>query len=96
MTELNIIGQGQWPRALQEGIDFPRNICSIVKIVTVQSVLSLVAVFDLQIQQMDIKMGFLHGDLEEEIYIQQLQGFVLKVLGEKLMNISFYCLNQAL
>lgn len=47
MTKLNIIGQGQWPRALQEGIDFPRNVCSIVKIVTVQSMLRLVAVFDL-------------------------------------------------
>jgi hypothetical protein len=30
---------------------------------------------------MDVKTTFLHGDLEEEIYMKQLEGFVVK--GEK-------------
>jgi hypothetical protein len=34
--------------------------------------------FDLEIEQIDVKTTFLHGDLEEETYIKQLEGFVVK------------------
>jgi len=27
---------------------------------------------------MDVKTSFLHGDLEEEIYMKQVEGFVVK------------------
>jgi hypothetical protein len=33
--------------------------------------MSLAATFDLEIEQMDVKITFLHGDLEEEIYMKQ-------------------------
>eukprot|EP00253_Pinus_taeda_P011629 PITA_11629 len=31
-----------------------------------------------QVEQMDVKKIFLHGDMEEEIYMKQLEGFVVK------------------
>jgi hypothetical protein len=40
--------------------------------------MSLVTTFDLEIEQMDVKTTFLHGDLEEEIYMKQSKGFVVK------------------
>jgi hypothetical protein len=35
----------------------------------------LVAHYDMVLEQMDVKTTFLHGDLEEQIYMEQLEGF---------------------
>jgi len=40
--------------------------------------LSLIVAFDLEIEKMDVKTTFTHGDLEHEIYMKQHEGFVLK------------------
>ena len=40
--------------------------------------MSLAATFDLEIEKMDVKTSFLHGGLEEEMYIKQLEGFAMK------------------
>jgi len=36
--------------------------------------LTLVAHFDLELQQMDVKTNFLNGDLEGEVYMKQPEG----------------------
>jgi len=46
-----------------------------VKIVSIRIVLALVALLDLELQQLDVKTTFLHGDLDEEIYMEQPEGF---------------------
>ena len=43
-----------------------------------RTVLSLVAIDDLHLEQLDVKTTFLHGDLEEEIYMQQPKGYEVK------------------
>jgi hypothetical protein len=38
----------------------------------------LAATLDIEIEKMDVKIVFLHGDLEEEIYMKQPKGFAVK------------------
>ena len=45
---------------------------------SIQVVLELVANLDLELEQLDVKNAFLHGDLKEEIYMDQPKGFKVK------------------
>ena len=45
---------------------------------SIGTILSLVAVEDLHLEQLDVKTTFLHGYLEEDIYMQQPQGYEVK------------------
>jgi hypothetical protein len=59
--------------------------------------LSVAIAFDFEVEQMDLKTTFLHGDLEEEIYMRQLEGFVVKGKKEMVckMKKSMYGLKQS-
>jgi hypothetical protein len=50
----------------------------VVKMTSIRTILSLVAVEDLHLEQLDVKTTFLHWDLEEDIYMQQPQGYEVK------------------
>jgi hypothetical protein len=54
-----------------EGIDFGEIFSPVAMLTSIRFLLSIVATFDLEVEQMDVKTKFLHGDLEEEIYMKQ-------------------------
>jgi len=59
--------------------------------------LALVAHFDMELHQMDVKTAFLNGELEEEVYMKQPEGFSSSK-GEHLvckLKKSIYGLKQA-
>ena len=43
---------------------------------TIRLVLGMVAIENLYLEQLDVKTAFLHGDLEEDIYMIQPEGFI--------------------
>ena len=64
---------------------------------SIRTILSLVAVEYLHLEQLDVKTSFLHGDLEEEIYMQQPQGYEVKGKENLVCRLkkSLYGLKQA-
>ena len=42
----------------------------MVKMTSIRVILGLAASLNLKVEQMDVKIAFLHGDLEEEIYME--------------------------
>ena len=62
----------------KKGVYFDEIFAPVVKITSIRTVLSIAASMDLEVEQLDVKTTFLHGDLEEEIYMQQPEGFVKK------------------
>ena len=65
-------GFQQW-----ENIDFTEIFSHVMKLTTIRSVLNIVAAMDLHLKQLDIKTVFLHGDLEEDIYMMQPHGYIM-------------------
>ena len=62
----------------KKGIDFDEIFYPVVKMNSIRTILSLVAVKDLHLEQLYVKTTFLHGDWEEEIYMQQPEGYEVK------------------
>ena len=60
------------------GIDFGDIFSPVAKVTSIRLLLSVAAAFDFEVEQMDVKTTFLHGDLEEEIYMKQPEGFAVK------------------
>jgi hypothetical protein len=58
----------------EKGIDFDEVFSPVMRHNSLRTLLSLAAVHDYEIKQMDVKTAFLHGELEEEVYIYAPEG----------------------
>ena len=81
----------------RKGIDFSEIFSPVVKMSSIRVALGLAARLDLEIEQMDVKTAFLHGDLDEEIYMEQPEGFVVSGKEDYVCKLkkSLYGLKQA-
>src|SRR5882757_5280586 len=59
-----------------EGIDYNETFAPVAKMNSICLILSLAALHNWEVHQMNVKSIFLHGDLQEEIYMEQPPGYV--------------------
>ena len=60
----------------KEGEDFFDTYSPVARMTTIRVLIALAASYKFLIHQMDVKTAFLNGELDEEIYMQQPDGFV--------------------
>jgi len=55
----------------EEGVDYDKTFASVVKPMSYKALFAIAAALGLEIEQMDVKMAFLYGDIDCEIYVEQ-------------------------
>ncbi|KAH9780527.1 hypothetical protein KPL71_008114 [Citrus sinensis] len=81
----------------KEGIDYEENFSPVAMLKSIRILLSIAVMLDYEIWQMDVKTAFLNGHLEENIYMQQPDGFIQKGQEHMVCKLqkSIYGLKQA-
>ena len=60
-----------------EGLDYDETFAPIARMEAIKMFLAFACYHDFKVYQMDVKSAFLNGDLEEEFYMEQPEGFLL-------------------
>nr|GFB07673.1 retrovirus-related Pol polyprotein from transposon TNT 1-94 [Tanacetum cinerariifolium] len=60
----------------EEGIEFEESFALVVRIEAIRIFIANAASRNMIVYQMDVKMAFLNGELKEEVYVSQPEGFV--------------------
>ena len=81
----------------KDGIDYKETFSPVSKKDSLRIIMALVAQYDLELHQMDVKITFLNGDIEEEIYMNQPEGFSMEGKDHMVCKLkkSIYGLKQA-
>jgi len=79
------------------GVDYSDTFAPVARLDTIRLVLALAAQNGWKVFQLDVKSAFLNGSLQEEIYVDQPEGFAAQGQEEKvyLLKKALYGLKQA-
>ena len=81
----------------KEGLAYFDTYLSVTRISSIRMLIAIAAIHNLEIHQMDVKTAFLNGDLDEEMYMEQPEGFIFQGQEKKVCRLvkSLYGLKQA-
>ena len=81
----------------KKGIDFDEVFAPVARLDTVRLLLAMAANRGWQVHHLDVKSVFLHGELEEEVYVSQPEGYVVEGKEQYVLKLSkaLYGLRQA-
>jgi hypothetical protein len=80
-----------------QGVDYDETFSPVAMLKSIRILLAIAAYFDYEIWQMDVKTAFLNGNLSEDVYMTQPEGFVNPKNAGKICKLqkSIYGLKQA-
>ena len=81
----------------KEGLDYFDTYSPVSRITSIGMLIAIASLNNMEIHHMDVKTAFLNGELDEEIYIEQPEGFVVQGQENKVCKLvkSLYGLKQA-
>ncbi|GJU44896.1 retrovirus-related pol polyprotein from transposon TNT 1-94 [Tanacetum coccineum] len=81
----------------EEGIDFEESFALVARIKAIRIFIANAASKNMTIYQIDVKIAFLNGELKEEVYVSQPEGFVDPNHPTHVYRLkkALYCLKQA-
>ncbi|KAM0961159.1 hypothetical protein ACFX13_020902 [Malus domestica] len=83
--------------AQKPGLDYNETYAPVARLDTIRTLIALAAHKSWKLYQLDVKSAFLNGVLQEEVYVEQPEGFVVKGKEEKVYKLpkALYGLKQA-
>ena len=84
-----------WGFTQKEGVDYQEMFAPVANLDSVQIIISIVAKHNLELDQMDVSTTYLNGELEEELYLQPLEGVPIQPGYCWRLQCSLYGLKQA-
>ncbi|KAJ7958815.1 Retrovirus-related Pol polyprotein from transposon TNT 1-94 [Quillaja saponaria] len=83
--------------AQKQGIDYEEVFALVARLEIIRLLISFAAHKHWKIYQLDVKSAFLHGFLEEEVYVDQPEGYVIEGQEDKVLKLkkALYGLKQA-
>ncbi|GJR38735.1 ribonuclease H-like domain, reverse transcriptase, RNA-dependent DNA polymerase [Tanacetum coccineum] len=81
----------------EHGIDFEEVFAPVARMETIRLLLAIAANNKWEVHHLDVKSAFLHGDLKEEVYVTQPEGFIKREDNGKVYRLikALYGLRQA-
>lgn len=104
-TKLNLDGSVQKNKARlvakgyaqKPGIDYNETFAPMARLDTIRTLIALAAKNNWKLYQLDVKSSFLNGVLEEKVYVDQPDGFIVQGVEDKVYKLhkALYGLKQA-
>ena len=81
----------------KEGIDYDEKFAPVDRYTSIRTIIAIASTMGWKLHQMDVKTAFLNGVIEEEVYIEQPEGFIVHEKDSHVCKLkkTLYGLKQA-